>query len=129
MRILITIGLLLIMLLSSGCATIFNGSTETIHVRSEEPNTVFMANNRELGRGTSAVATLNKKELKSTILRAEKTGCNATTMPIMTAFDATSLLGILLDFGIVSILIVDWASTGAVNKASQTNYILTPSCN
>ena len=88
----------------------------------------FFANNRELGRGTSAITTIPKKNLKNTVLRVEKENCHSKSSPIETSFDGITLLGILLDFGIVSILLVDWAATGAVNQAAQTDYILTPEC-
>jgi hypothetical protein len=114
--------------LVSGCAAIFHGTTERIYVRSDEPDTRFFVNEREIGKGTSASTAINKKELKQAVLRAEKTGCDVKSSPILTAFDATSLLGILIDWGIISILVVDWAATGAVTKAAQADYVLTPEC-
>jgi len=112
----------------TGCATIFHGESETIHVRSEEADTLFFANERDIGKGTTAVTSLPKKGLSKAVLRAEKAGCGTKSVPIPTEFDALSLLGILIDFGLISILVVDWAATGAVNKASQTDYVLTPEC-
>src|SRR5258708_19428969 len=116
------------MALTPGCATIFHGSSETIHVRSEVPDTTFYAGAQEIGKGTSAVTTIEKKALKKTTLRAEKPTCNTKTTPLMTSFDGISLLGILLDFGLISILLVDGAATGAWTHATQTDYILTPEC-
>lgn len=113
---------------STGCASIFNGTTETIYVRSTLPDTVFYANSREIGRGTMAVTSIPKKKLKSTMLRAEKDGCDPAVAPIETAFDATTLLGVLIDWGIVSVLIVDGAGTGAITKAARNDYVLTPLC-
>jgi hypothetical protein len=112
----------------SSCASLFNGTKDTVYVRSEEPDTHFFANTRDIGRGTNAVTTISKKDLSNTVLRAEKVGCNTKSAPIETKFDPTTLLGILIDFGIISILLVDWAATGAVTKADQTDYILTPEC-
>jgi hypothetical protein len=112
----------------TGCAAIFHGSSETIHVRSEEADTSFFANERDIGKGTSAVTALPKKGLSKAVLRAEKTGCDPRSVQIPTEFDTLTLLGILIDFGLISILVVDWAATGAVTKASQTDYILTPEC-
>jgi len=113
---------------ATGCATIFHGSSETIHVRSEEADTLFFANDRDIGKGSSAVTALPKKGLSKAVLRAEKTGCETKSVPIATEFDGLTLLGILIDFGLISILVVDWAATGAVTKAAQTDYILTPEC-
>lgn len=112
----------------SGCAAMFHGSSETIHVRSEEADTRFFVNEREIGKGTSAVTALPKKGLSKAVLRAEKQACITKSTPIPTEFDALTLLGILIDFGIISILVVDWAATGAVTKAAQTDYVLTPEC-
>jgi hypothetical protein len=112
----------------SGCASMFHGTKDMIHVRSEEPDTQFYANNRDIGKGTSAVTTISKKDLGNTVLRAEKKGCNAKSSPIEKEFDAITLLGVLIDFGIITILLIDWAATGAVEKASQTDYVLTPEC-
>lgn len=112
----------------TSCAAMFHGTKESIHVRSEESDTKFFANEREIGKGTFAVTTLTKKQIRSVVLRAEKEGCNTKSSPIETEFDSITFLGILLDFGIVSVLVIDWGVTGAVTKASQTDYILTPEC-
>lgn len=113
-------------LLLNSCATMFSGTKETIYIRSNRPNTVFYANERELGTGSSVVFTVPKKKLSSTTLRAEKKGYTAKTAPIETAFDPVCLLGIFLDYGVISILCVDGVGTGAVTKAAQTEYVLTP---
>lgn len=114
--------------LTAGCATVFHGTSETIHVRSEVPETTFYAGAQQIGKGTSAVTTIEKKSLKKTTLRAEKPNCIAKTTPLMTSFDGITLLGILLDFGLISILVVDGAATGAWTHAARTDYILTPEC-
>ena len=120
--------LLMITIFTSSCASMFHGTTENIHVRSEKQNTMFYANEREIGKGTSAVTTIPKNKLNTTTLRASKENCNEKTTPIETSFDALSLLGCLIDFCIVSVLLIDWAATGATTKASQTDYILSPDC-
>ena len=115
-------------LFSSGCASMFHGTKDTVYVRSEEPDTHFYCNNRDLGKGTMAVVTISKSDLSSSTLRAEKIGCNTKIAPIDTEFDATTLLGILIDWGIISILMVDWAANGAVTRSSHSDYVLTPDC-
>jgi len=112
----------------NSCATMFHGTKETIHIRSDKPNTIFFAGEQEIGRGSSAVTTISKKKLSKTTLRAESKGCTTKTVPIETKFDGISLLGLLLDFGIISILVVDLGATGAVREAAQTDYVLTPEC-
>lgn len=114
--------------LTTGCATMFHGTTDTLYVRSEEPNTRFFINERALGTGTSAIAVVEKKNMSTSILRAEKANCNSRTTPIATKFDSMSLLGILIDWGIISILVVDMGINGATTRAAQTDYILTPEC-
>lgn len=111
----------------SGCATIISGTTETIHVRSYEPGTKLFLNDREIGTEFVDV-TIPKKELKYSVLSAKKDGCQAKSTNIRTRFDSLSLLGLLIDFGLISILAVDWAYTGAIHQADKANYILTPDC-
>ncbi len=118
----------IISFLLSGCASIFHGTQETLHVRSDEPDTQFYLNNRDIGKGTFADVTIAKKEMGNSVLHAEKKGCNTKSASIVTSFDGITLLGILIDLGLISILVVDWGVTGAVNKASQTNYVITPEC-
>jgi uncharacterized protein YceK len=109
----------------AGCATIFNGSRDQISVRSNEPGTKIYIDEMEVGTD-NAIWSVPKKGDHT--IRVAKEGCADVSTPIKYSFDATSLLGILLDFGIVSMLLVDGAGTGAISKADQTSYILTPNC-
>ncbi len=118
----------MVALISSGCASIFHGTKETISVHSDEPDTHFYCNGRDLGIGTMGMVTIDKKDLSSSVIRAEKKGCGTKTAQIATSFDGICLLGVLIDFGIITILVVDWGATGAVTKASQNDYNLTPDC-
>jgi hypothetical protein len=45
------------------------------------------------------------------------------------SFDATTLLGVLMDFGIITVLVVDGVATGAWQQFDQTSYVLDPVCN
>ncbi len=112
----------------SSCASMFSGTSETLYVRSDEKNTKFYVDNREIGIGTNAVVSLPKKGLSRKMLRAEKDGCTPKSIPIETKFDSMSLLGLLIDWGLVSMLVVDLGATGAIHKAAQTDYNLTPDC-
>jgi hypothetical protein len=120
--------IVIVAFISSDCASMFHGTKDTIYLRSDEPDTHYYCNDRDLGKGSTAFVTIRKADLSSSTLRAEKPGCTTKTTKIDTKFDATCLLGILIDWGIVSILIVDWGSTGAVKRAAQTEYVLTPDC-
>ena len=126
MRSFVLLLLLTIAMLGSGCASMFHGTKETIHIRSNLPGTTFFANERELGTGTSAITCVSKRKLSRTILRAEKKGYHTASTRVETSFDATSLLGIFIDYGIFTILCVDIIGTGAITQAAQTEYILTP---
>jgi len=108
-----------------GCATMFNGSSDQIAVRSNEPGTKIYIDEMEVGTD-SAIWAVPKKG--SHFIRVSKNGCADTQVPIKYSFDATSLLGVLLDFGIVSMALVDGVGTGAITKADQTAYVLTPNC-
>ncbi len=50
------------------------------------------------------------------------------TVPVSKSFDATTLLGIFVDFGVVSILVVDGVGTGAWQKFDQNAFIVDPIC-
>lgn len=113
--------------LVSGCASIINGTTETIHVRSYERGTKLYLNEKEIGTDVAKVI-IPKKDLKHSILFAKKDGCQDQSTFIRTRFDSISLFGLLIDFGLISILAVDWAYTGAIHQADKANYVLTPEC-
>ena len=74
----LTAMVLAVLLTVSSCATMFHGSKETISVRSDEPDTRFFLNERDLGRGYSAVTTIPKSKLSDAILRAVR---EATGLP------------------------------------------------
>ena len=111
-----------------GCAAIFTGTSEQISLRSSVPDTQFLVNGRVVGKGTSAIATVKRKDLKQSVLVAPKEGCSDNTASIETSFNGITLLGLLLDMGLISILVVDGAATGAWTMAAETNYFLEPSC-
>lgn len=105
----------------------FSGTSQNILLRSDVKGTKLYLNNEEIGTDTASVQ-ISKKNLKNAVLIAKKSGCSDYSTHINTKFDATSLLGILLDLGIISILVVDWGITGAVSEAERTNYLLNPTC-
>lgn len=111
----------------SSCASILKGTDETIYVRSEVPDTKLYLNNELLGTGIGQT-TIEKKRLKSAKLIAVKDGCRTAIADIETRLDSTTLLGLFLDMGIVSILIVDWGLYGSVSEAKKLSYVLNPKC-
>lgn len=109
----------------SGCATMFNGSSQQVAIRSNQSDVDLYVNEAYIGRG-NGVTTLRKKE--EYVITARKEGCQPVTIPVSKSFDATTLLGVLIDFGIITILVVDGAGTGAWKKFDQTSYVIDPQC-
>lgn len=109
----------------SGCASMINGTTQNISVSSTQRDAKLYMNGEYIATG-NGVATLKKKD--DYILTAKKDGCNDTSVPVSKSFDPTTLLGILIDFGIISMLVIDGAVTGAWNKFDRTNYSLDMQC-
>ncbi|WP_350007198.1 PEGA domain-containing protein (plasmid) [Vibrio metschnikovii] len=110
--------LLMAVFLLNGCAAMFNGSSQQVSIRSKDPKAKIYVNNAYLGDG-NVVTTFKKKEKYS--IRVEQENCESVTMPVSKSFDATTLLGLFIDFGIVSILVVDGVGTGAWQQFDQTN--------
>ena len=112
-------------LFSTGCATMFNGSSQTVNIRSNDADAKLYVNEEYMGKN-NAVYTFKKKE--NYVLKAEKNGCKTTTVIPTKTFDPTTLLGVLVDWGIISILVVDGAATGSWQKFNQTSFVIDPDC-
>lgn len=125
MKKIILIGLGLTMLLTTGCATMFNGSNQTVNIRSNDVDAKIYVNEEYMGKN-QATYTFKKKE--NYVLKAEKQGCKTTTIIPQKSFDPTTLLGVFLDWGIISVLIVDGAATGSWQKFNQTSFVIDPDC-
>lgn len=111
--------------LLTGCASMFHGSSQQIAIRSNQPDADLYVNEMLIGKG-NAITSFKKKE--DYIITARKDGCSAVSLPAQKSFDSTTLLGILIDFGLISILVVDGAATGAWQKFDQTSYVIDPQC-
>lgn len=81
----------------------------------------------EIGKDNATV-TVAKKHLKETYFVAKKEGCMDARVEVATKYDATSLLGVLIDLGIISILVVDWGINRATTEAERRDYVLNPTC-
>ncbi|MFN4266500.1 MAG: PEGA domain-containing protein [Aquabacterium sp.] len=114
---LVSVGLL------SGCASVIRGTSDTVTVNSLEKGTTIYINGAP--RGVD-VAQVQVKRGNVHQIRVEKEGCQPVAETTSEKFDATSLLGILLDFGLITIP-VDLIS-GAAWKAEPTTYTVTPIC-
>ena len=89
----IAIALCGIIIFTSGCATIFNGSTQTVNIRSNNELAKLYVNEEYMGQ-RSTVYTFKKKE--NYVIKAEKEGCQTTSITPGKTFDPTTLLGILI---------------------------------
>ena len=118
-----SIGLIAVLVVCSGCASILKGSTDTVSINSVEPGTVIFVDGS--ARGRDAV-NVDLRRGDPHVIRVSKKGCQDVTLTTTEAFDATSLLGIFIDLGIVSIPI-DLAS-GNAWKASPRTYTASPIC-
>jgi len=108
-----------------GCASMFHGTTQQVAIRSNVPGTELYANEAYVGKD-NGVTTFHKKQ--NYMITARKAGCNTTSVPVSKSFDAITLLGILIDLGIISVLLIDGAATGAWQQFDQTSYVVDPHC-
>ncbi len=109
----------------NGCAAMFNGTSQQVSIMSKDPNAQIYVNDALLGTGN--VVTSFKKKKDYTISVSQK-GCKTTLIPVSKSFDATTLLGVFIDFGIVSILVVDGLGTGAWQQFDQDVYRVDANC-
>ena len=110
-------------LLSSGCASIMRGTSDTITITSLEEGTVIYVDDIPRGKN-QAMAEVSRGEEHT--IKATKDGCQAMVVQTGKKFDMTSLLGILIDWGIITIPI-DLVS-GAAWKTHPKIYTVTPIC-
>jgi hypothetical protein len=111
--------------LLTGCAAMFHGTTQQISIRSNVPDTDLYVNEAYVGKGSGVIA-LNKNG--TYVITAKKEGCTTSQYPISKSFDGITLLGVFIDLGLVSILVVDGAATGAWKQFDQTSFVLDPVC-
>jgi len=109
----------------AGCATMFHGSTQMVSIRSNVDDAKLYVNEAYIGKG-SGVATFRKNKRYTIVARKE--GCSDGVALPTKSFDAITLLGILIDWGIISILIIDGACTGAWTQFDQESYVVDPQC-
>jgi hypothetical protein len=103
----------------------FHGTSQQVSVRSNVPGTSLYANEAFVGKD-SGVTTFKKNQNYN--ITARKEGCTDTTVPASKSFDSTTLLGLLIDLGLVTVLLIDGAATGAWQQFDQTSYVIDPNC-
>lgn len=109
----------------SGCASMFHGSTQQVAIRSNIKGVDLFVNEAYIGTD-SGVTTFHKN--KNYTITVRKQGCTDSSVPVSKSFDAITLLGIFIDWGIVTVLLVDGAATGAWQQFDQTSFVVDPRC-
>jgi hypothetical protein len=117
------VAMMLFGLTLSGCASIFSGNSDEISVNSLEDDSIIYVNGTP--RGKDSVLVQVDRGQKHSIV-AKKEGCQDSMAETGRSFDARSLLGVFIDFGIISIP-VDFAIGGAM-ATDPTAYTVTPAC-
>ncbi len=110
---------------TSGCAYLFHGTSDQITINSPDPNAEIYLNDQLIGRGNASATVDRGKEYE---IAAKEKGCEPATARTGDKFDPVSLLGIFIDAGIVSILIIDMAATDAAWKTYPLSYSVNPTC-
>jgi len=116
---------ILALLFAPGCAYLFHGTSDEIHIQSGDPNAKLYLNDEAVGIA-SATATVDRD--RTYTIRATAPGCEARTVQTGDKFDSISLLGLFVDVGIVSILVIDMGVSGAAWKTYPLTYTVNPIC-
>lgn len=111
---------------TTGCAAMFHGTSDQVSIHSNDPAASLYVNGSYVGKG-HAITTFKKRN--DYVITARKEGCSEFSLPASKSFDGISLLGILIDAGLISVLVIDGAATGAWQSFDQTSYVVDPSCN
>ena len=123
MKKLIITAMCMFSVLMTGCASVIKGTQDTISVNSLEKGTVIYVDGVKRGID-DAMAQVDKGDTHT--IKVTKEGCEDIIIQTGESFDATTLLGIFIDFGLITIPI-DLIS-GAAWKTSPTLYTVTPMC-
>jgi len=123
LRIMKTVALLSGVFWLSACATIIRGGHDTLTVNSLEKGSVIYVDGVPRGKEH---AQLEVERGNTHTILVKKEGCQDVTAQTGESFDAVSLLGVFIDFGIISIP-VDLIS-GSAWKTKPKTYTVTPIC-
>ncbi len=116
---------ILLVIQLTGCAAMFHGTNDQVTVVSGDPEAKLYIDSMYLGKGSGAITV--KRNTTHTIF-ARKKGCADGIAQTQTSFDSVSLLGILIDWGLISMLVIDWGATGAMWKTDPLLYNVSPNC-
>lgn len=107
----------------TGCASAIHGTSDNIFINSLEKGTTIYVDGSPRGKDNAMV---DVKRGKIHQIRATKKDCKDAMVETSKKFDPASLLGIAIDFGIVTIP-MDFLIGGAMEVTPKT-YTVTPIC-
>jgi hypothetical protein len=103
------------------------GTQETIYVKSQVPETHYFLDDEEVFPIKDELS-IPKKSIRNAVLYARKDGCESVGLELPTSFNQVSLLGLFVDLGLISILVIDWGIYGSIWELDKLSYELTPKC-
>jgi len=111
------------------CATILHGSSERVEILSSSSDTQVFVNDvyRGMAGPENPLEVTIPKRGRVTFV-GKKANCTSGEHIVRRSVDPATFLGILIDGGLISILLVDIVGTNAFVHADQTSYILELEC-
>lgn len=112
------------------CATILHGSTDQVEIVSMVPDTEIYINDiyRGIAGPEQPLEVVIPKRGRVTFV-GKKLSCQSRQTVVRRSVDPATFLGILIDGGLFSILLVDIVGTNAFVQADQNSYLLELDCN
>lgn len=115
--------MIIVALFNFGCATIIHGSTDEIEIKVDKPGAKVFINDVIIGTTTQDQTLKAEIPKRGNILLSIKhEGCKSEEYKVKRVIDPVTFLGLLIDGGIFSILVVDILGTNAFVKAEQTYF-------
>lgn len=129
MRICRTVLLLVLSFQLIACATILHGSTDQVEILSTAPDTEIYINDvyRGIAGPDQPLEVTIPKRGRVTFV-GKKASCREGETVVRRSVDPATFLGILIDGGLFSILLVDIVGTNAFVRAEQSSYLLELEC-
>lgn len=106
----------------NGCASMLNGEHQVVSIKTEADTEIFV-DDRYAGKGVAKLKLTRDEQHK---VRVSKEGCEDAQLVTQPNFNETSLLGLFVDFGLVSIP-TDFL-TGAAWDIEPSDISLTANC-
>jgi|JI8StandDraft_1071087.scaffolds.fasta_scaffold42135_3 hypothetical protein len=129
MRICRTLLLLFLSFQLISCATILHGSTDQVEILSTAPDTEIYINDvyRGIAGPEQPLEVTIPKRGRVTFI-GKKANCSEGETVVRRSVDPATFLGILIDGGLFSILLVDIVGTNAFVHADQSSYLIELEC-